>query len=168
MAAIEFVIFSLLIIANQANLDRDPPYWFAHMILCIAVGQFWHWGMYKQRLPILFWTVSNFIVSLWYLIFWHFVFTPPDKQTTWHYLQQIAASGSSAAGLNPFAHIALWLGITDEATKVAGWFAPNWVWSVLWFVFAALQLLLAMILIRQEYGCPITGKGKKQQLEGAH
>lgn len=169
MAAIEFVIFSLLIIANQANLDRDPPYWFAHMILCIAVGQFWHWGQYKQRLPILFWSLSNLIVSGWYLFFWHFVFTPPDKQTTWHYLQQIAASGSAAAGINPFAHIALWLGITDEANKVAGWFAPNWVWSVLWLVFAVLQLLLALVLIRQEYGCPFTGcKTKKQQLEGAH
>ena len=72
MAAIEFVIFSALIIANMANIETDPPYWFAHMIGCITLGQFWHWGMYRQRIPMAIWVLGNLAVSTFYLGFWHF------------------------------------------------------------------------------------------------
>ncbi len=123
LAVIEFIVFSALIIANQANIDRDPPYWFAHMISFIAIGQFWHWGLYKQRLPMAFWVFSNLVVSGWYLFFWHFVYTPPEKETTWTMIQQGVAF--------------------DPA---------NWYWSLIWFGFSIAQLLVAGLLCWKEYG----------------
>lgn len=167
MAAIEFVIFSMLIIANQANLDRDPPYWFAHLILSITVGQFWHWGLYKQRLPMFFWCAFNLITSVWYLIFWHFVSTLPGKETTVTYLQQIIEKGADAAGVNPFAWTNLVLGISPEAATVPGWNPANWDWSVLWVVFSLLQLLVAVLLCQKEYGKNRSNGFQPMKTEGA-
>ncbi|MBY0403647.1 MAG: cytochrome b N-terminal domain-containing protein, partial [Cyanobacteria bacterium] len=128
MGAIEFLIFSMLIIANQANLDRDPPYWFAHMIICIAIGQFWHWGLYKQRLPMLFWVFSNIVVSGWYLFFWHCVFTLPGKVTTLKALEAVQWDLSRLD--NP----------------------ANLYWSLLWLGFSLLQYFIIGILFYQEFG----------------
>jgi quinol-cytochrome oxidoreductase complex cytochrome b subunit len=71
MALIQFIVFSLLIIANQANLDRDPPYWYAHIILMVTIGQFWHWGQYRQILPMAVWVGFNLVTSAFYLYHWH-------------------------------------------------------------------------------------------------
>ncbi len=71
MAIIEFIVFSVLIIANQANIDRDPPYWYGSMIFFITIGQFWHWSMYKQKLPMVLWTGFHVVASVFYLWFWH-------------------------------------------------------------------------------------------------
>ncbi|MDX2085936.1 MAG: cytochrome b N-terminal domain-containing protein [Candidatus Melainabacteria bacterium] len=71
MAFIQFIVFSLLIIANQANIDRDPPYWYAHIILMITIGQFWHWALYRQFLPMAIWVAFNIVSSAFYLYHWH-------------------------------------------------------------------------------------------------
>ncbi|MEB3206597.1 MAG: cytochrome b N-terminal domain-containing protein [Vampirovibrionales bacterium] len=73
MGFIQFVIFSLLIIANQANLDRDPPYWYGSMVFFITIGQFWHWALYKQLLPMAIWVGFNLVISIWYLLHWHVI-----------------------------------------------------------------------------------------------
>lgn len=129
LAVIEFIVFSMLIIANQANIDRDPPYWFAHMIFFIAIGQYWHWGLYKQRLPMAFWVFSNLLVSTWYLIFWHFVYTAPGKATTFVDWQHVM-----------------------QGQTVAGWNPANLYWSLIWVAFSLFQLVVSGILYWQEYG----------------
>lgn len=76
MALIQFIVFSLLIIANQANIERDPPYWYAHIIFSITIGIFWHWGLYRHILPMVFWAGFNLVASTFYLIFWHVAVNP--------------------------------------------------------------------------------------------
>ncbi|MCE3235322.1 MAG: qcrB [Vampirovibrio sp.] len=128
MAGIEFVVFSMLIIANMANIDTDPPYWFAHMIMMITIGQFWHWGMYKQRFPMTFWVLFNLVTSTWYLIFWHMVVENPKL--------------AGAFGGHTFS---AWLAATFQGADVSISFA-NWYWSLLWFGFSVLQMLVAGFL----------------------
>jgi quinol-cytochrome oxidoreductase complex cytochrome b subunit len=123
MAVIEFAIFSLLIIANQANLDRDPPYWFAHMVLFVAIGQFWHWGLYKQKLPMAIWVAFNLAISTWYLFFWH----------VW------------AGKMVPINNLLL----TLQGQTVA-WNPTNLYWNILWVGFSIFQLLIFVVLVGQQ------------------
>jgi cytochrome b6 len=129
LGAIEFVVFSMLIIANKANIDTDPPYWFAHMIFFITIGQFWHWALYKQRLAMTFWVLFNLVTSGWYLFFWHMQVQSPkllDAATgTYLYHGHIVE-----AWLNGYA------GITYT----------NLYWNLLWFGFSLFQLALAGFL----------------------
>lgn len=71
MGFIQFVVFSLLIIANMANIETDPPYWYAHIIASLTLGLFWHWGLYQQALPMILWAGFNLVASVWYLYLWH-------------------------------------------------------------------------------------------------
>ncbi len=119
LAAMEFITFSMLIIANVANIETDPPFWFAHMIAFITIGQFWHWGMYKQRLPLLFWVIFNLTVSGFYLLFWH-VFADAGKP-----------------------YLLMWL----QAGGNVDFNISNLVWSLLWVGFSVLQLLVAVVLM---------------------
>jgi hypothetical protein len=128
MAAIEFVVFSLLIIANMANIETDPPYWFAHLILMITIGEFWHWSMYKQRLPMTFWVLFNLVVSGWYLLFWHMVVQNPKLNGAFN-------------GHN----LEAWFAATFQGAVVDITFT-NVYWSLLWFGFAILQMLIAGFL----------------------
>ncbi|MEB3246155.1 MAG: cytochrome b N-terminal domain-containing protein [Vampirovibrionales bacterium] len=73
MGFIQFVIFSLLIIANQANIDRDPPYWYGSMVFFITIGQFWHFALYRQLLPMMVWVGFNLVTSVFYLLHWHVI-----------------------------------------------------------------------------------------------
>lgn len=118
LAAIEFIVFSALIIANVANIETDPPYWFAHMILFIAIGQFWHWGMYKQRLPLTVWVLFNLVTSGWYLLFWH-VMVHNDLAPLMHSL----TTGTAFPG-NPM----------------------NLYWTLIWVGFSVFQLVVAGFL----------------------
>ncbi len=171
MAAIEFVVFSALIIANMANIETDPPYWYAHMILMITIGQFWHWGLYKQRLPLTFWMLFNLVTSGWYLVFWHHIVENPAlmNETTNAY----AFGGSTLVAwfqmmFNPehyqAAMTAAGLVDADGVVKAINW--TNWYWSLLWFTYAGLQLLVAGFLFwldrREREERQATG-----QLEGA-
>lgn len=92
MAAIQCIVFSLLIIANQANLDRDPPYWYASIIASMTIGQFWHWGLYRQVLPLAVWSAFNLVASAFYLYHWHI----NASDSLWLFLTQ-----QTPAGFNP-------------------------------------------------------------------
>lgn len=117
MAALNFVAFSGLIIANIANIETDPPYWFGNMIFFITIGEFWHWGLYKQRLPLTFWVLFNLAVSGFYLIFWHVVaFDTP-------YLIEWIRQGGNV-----------------------DWNPTSLYWSLLWFGYSIVQGLIAAIL----------------------
>jgi cytochrome b6 len=126
MAAIEFVVFSMLIIANKANIDTDPPYWFAHMIISIAIAQFIHWAMYRQRFPMTVWVLFNLVTSSWYLFFWH---------------MQVQNSKLLPVGATAFlynGHIfEAWLAGYDKITYT------NLYWNFIWVGFSVLQLVLA-------------------------
>lgn len=128
MAAAEFVVFSMLIIANMANIETDPPYWFAHMIAMITIGQFWHWSMYKQRLPMTFWVLFNLVTSAWYLIFWHMI-----------------VANTKLAGAFGGHTVNAWIAATFQGADVSISFT-NWYWSLLWFGFSILQMLIAGFL----------------------
>lgn len=117
MAAIEFIAFSALIIANIANIETDPPYWFAHMIGSITIGQFWHWGIYKQRLPMAFWVLFNLTASGFYLVFWHMI--PHEVYNNNQFFFTWIQNGFQLD--NPM----------------------NLYWSLLWFVYAGVQAAVA-------------------------
>ncbi|MGE0199840.1 MAG: cytochrome b N-terminal domain-containing protein [Candidatus Melainabacteria bacterium] len=118
MAAIEFIVFSMLIIANVANIETDPPFWFAHLTLCITIGQFWHWGTYQQRLPMTVWILFNLGISVFYLFFWHV--TAGNYLFPW--LQSLA--GGAPVEFSTY----------------------NLIWSIIWVVYAVLQFLVALVL----------------------
>ena len=113
MAAIEFIAFSALIIANVANIETDPPYWYGHLIACITIGQFWHWGIYQQRLPMLFWCGFNLVTSGFYLIFWHFWAT--DTKWLLMFLQ-----GEPVSNPGNLYWSLLWFGYSVAQLLVAG------------------------------------------------
>ena len=120
MAFIQFLVFSLLIMANQANIDRDPPYWFAHIILSITIGQLWHWSQYQQKLPFAVWTVFNLVTSSWYLYFWH---------------------GLAGKGI-PFQNLVLQL-----QGQPVDWNPANLYWNLLWVAYSVIQLMLFVGLV---------------------
>lgn len=132
LAAIEFVVFSMLIIANMANIETDPPFWFAHMILFVAIGQFWHWGLYKQRLPMTVWVLFNLITSGFYFIFWHAV-----------------VPNSKLNGAFDSHTLSAWIASTFQGAAVDISFY-NFYWSLLWVGFSVFQLLLAGFLFWME------------------
>lgn len=91
-AFIDFVLFSGLIIANQANINRDPPYWYAQMIVMLTVGMIWHYALYKDIKSWLIWTLPNMALSAWYIFFYcipkpalpaalSFIYTNDPKRT---------------------------------------------------------------------------------------
>jgi quinol-cytochrome oxidoreductase complex cytochrome b subunit len=124
MAFIEFVVFSLLILANQANIDRDPPYWFAHIILSITIGQFWHWAQYQQKLPMAVWSLFNLAISSWYLYFWH---------------------GMAGKGV-PFQNLMMQL-----QGQPVDWNPANLYWNIGWVVYSIIQLLIFMALVFMDH-----------------
>ncbi len=128
MAAMEFIVFSLLIIANMANIENDPPYWFAHLISMITIGQFWHWTMYKQRLPMTVWVLFNLVISTWYLFFWHLV------------VENTKLNGAFGGH-----SLIAWFEATFHGAAVSINFT-NLYWSMLWVGFSVLQMLVAGFL----------------------
>ena len=127
MGAIEFVVFSMLIIANKANIETDPPYWFAHMIMMITVGQFWHWSMYRQRFPMTFWVLFNLTVSGWYFFFWHVI------------VENTKLSGAFGGHT-----INAWIASLQGAAVSINF--TNLYWSMFWVGFSVVQLLIAGFL----------------------
>lgn len=133
MALIQFIIFSILIIANQANIDRDPPYWYGSIILAVTIGQFWHWGLYKQKLPLLLWVGFNLAASFFYLGFWH-VLTAPWMEI-WFNTEIL----QNASYVIPQAQA--------EIMPSGGFNWANLYWSILWAGYSALQAAIAVLLM---------------------
>lgn len=63
---IDFIAFSILIIMNIVDIKRDPPYWYAQMIVMMFIAEVWHFGLYKQMKVWLAWVIPNFLLSAWY------------------------------------------------------------------------------------------------------
>ncbi len=82
---IDFIIFSFLIIMNVADINRDPPYWYAQMILMMTVAELWHYALYRQLHVWLIWVISNLLFSGWY--FFLYVLPKPmlPEALTWFY-----------------------------------------------------------------------------------
>jgi len=90
MAAIvgflDFVLFSILIIMNVADINRDPPFWYAQMMVMMTIAELWHFGLYRQMKVWLFFVVPNLMLSGW-LFFLHCVPKPmlPAPLDQWIY-----------------------------------------------------------------------------------
>ncbi|MBX2860494.1 MAG: cytochrome b N-terminal domain-containing protein [Vampirovibrio sp.] len=119
-AAVEFLVFSAMIVMNKSNIETDPPFWFGHMILFMGIGQFWHWGQYQQQLPLRAWVYGCALFGVWYLFFWH-VFA-----ADW---------------------LMVWFNSFSGGALPEGWNPANLYWSMLWAAFSIGQVVLAEILI---------------------
>ncbi len=71
---IDFIVFSVLIIMNVADINRDPPYWYAQMIIMMTIAELWHFGIYRQMKVWLAWVIPNLLMSGWYF-FLYVVYT---------------------------------------------------------------------------------------------
>jgi ubiquinol-cytochrome c reductase cytochrome b subunit len=60
---IDFALFSGLIIMNVADINRDPPFWYAQMIVVMTLAQFWHFALYRQMLVWMPWVFANLALS---------------------------------------------------------------------------------------------------------
>lgn len=133
MAFIQFIVFSILIIANQANIDRDPPYWYGSIIAAVTIGQFWHWGMYKQKFPLLFWTGFNLVASLFYVLFWHVLAEP------WLPIWLNTELFANPSYIIPAAQA--------DIMPPTGFNWANLYWSILWASYSVLQAAIATLLM---------------------
>lgn len=138
MALIQFIIFSLLIIANQANIDRDPPYWYASIIFFITIGQFWHWGMYKQKFPMLVWVLFNLVASTFYLWFWH---VQADQWLAIWFNTEILHNASYEIP-KQYADI----------MPPSGFNWTNLYWNFLWLAYSLMQGALGLGLVASHHG----------------
>jgi hypothetical protein len=89
--------------------------------MMITIGQFWHWGLYRQALPIAVWTVFNLVSSSFYLWFWHI----------------------QATDANPIGKLITML----QGTTVADFNPTNLVWNLIWFGFALVQAFVVILLV---------------------
>ncbi len=149
MGAIHFVVFSLLIIANQANIDRDPPYWYASMFLTMTIGMFWHWALYKQKLPLLIYSAFTLVAAVFYLWFWHWQAGPWLE--IWYnsvILHDPAyISGNPPPALPQYTN---YHGIPVNYADIRPEGGFNWTnlyWNILWAVYAVIQTVVAFLLI---------------------
>ncbi len=120
---IDFIVFSVLIILNIADINRDPPWWYAQMIVMMTIAELWHFGLYKQIKVWLFWVIPNLLLSGWYF----FLLVCPKPQLpdalTWIYSN------------NPAVH--------PQGFDIAG--HP---WITMWFVFSLAMTLLTFLLMK--------------------
>ena len=54
-----FVVFSALIIMNIADINNDPPFWFAQIAIFFTIGEVWHFALYRSMMTWLVWVVPN-------------------------------------------------------------------------------------------------------------
>jgi quinol-cytochrome oxidoreductase complex cytochrome b subunit len=141
MAIIQFIVFSLLIIANQANLDRDPPYWYASMVLFITIGQFWQWSLYRQKLPMAIWIAFNVVSATFYLWFWHVQADP--WLTIWFNTEVL----HNAAYVIPAA--------LKESMPSTGFNWTNLYWNFIWAGYAYLQAAIGLLVVTTSGNNPV-------------
>ncbi len=118
---IDFVLFSVLIIMNIADIKRDPPFWYAQMIVMMAVAELWHYTLYKDMKVWLAWVVPNLLLSGWYF----FLYICPKPM--------LPESLTFIYSNHPEVHPAFF----DFG---------NHPWLTMYFAFSVLQLLLTLLL----------------------
>lgn len=149
MGAINFIAFSLLIIANKANIETDPPYWFGNMIFFITIGEYWHWGLYRQRAAMTFWVLFNLVTSVWYLIFWHGVvhnakLLLPGSTTDYVFGgHNLTAWIESIVNPGHFASEMAKVGFVDPVTHLVTFNFTNVYWNLLWVAFSLAMMAVS-------------------------
>lgn len=58
-----FVVFSALIIMNIADINNDPPFWFAQIAIFFTIGEIWHFALYRSMLTWLIWVIPNAVLA---------------------------------------------------------------------------------------------------------
>lgn len=87
MGFIAFLVFSSLIIANIANIHRDPPIWRAATWILIAIGVVWQYLMqkrHKQKLSLVVGDFIAYVVCPLFVLYWVF----PTLLNGWITLEQ--------------------------------------------------------------------------------
>ncbi len=76
MGFLEFLIFSFLIIANVANIHRDPPIWRTGTWLLIAIGVLWQYIVHKldrpEKLPVCIGDFIAYVICPLFVMYWAF------------------------------------------------------------------------------------------------
>ncbi|MCA9799041.1 MAG: cytochrome bc complex cytochrome b subunit [Cyanobacteria bacterium HKST-UBA06] len=117
---IDFIVFSVLIIFNQADINTHPPFWYAQMILMFTIGELWHFALYRQMNVWLWWLVPNVLFSFWYF-FMHVIPKPlPPESLQWIYNVQVTGSIPENMGHHPW--LTMWLFFTLALVALTAWF----------------------------------------------
>lgn len=80
---IGFIVFSFLIIFNIADINRDPPWWYAQIALVFTIGELWHFVIYKDIKVWMVWAVPNFVLSAWLYFLYVFPYKPQEIILPW-------------------------------------------------------------------------------------
>lgn len=120
---IGFIVFSVLIIMNIADINRDPPYWYAQMIIMMTIGELWHYGLYRQIKVWLAWAIPNLLLSGWYFFLYALPKPMLPESLTWFY--------SNHPSIHP------------QSVDIA-----HHPWLTLWFGFSLLMVLLTFFLLK--------------------
>lgn len=118
---IDFILFSVLIIMNVADINRDPPFWYAQMLIMMTIAELWHFGLYRQLSVWLWFALPNFLLSAWYF----FLLVMPKPQLP----EPLTFIYSNSPVVHP------------QAMDFAG--HP---WIVMWFGFSLVLVLLTFFL----------------------
>ena len=121
---IDFVAFSALIIANIVDINRDPPYWYAQMIVFMTIAELWHFGIYKQLKVWLWWALPNLLLSGWYVFL--YVIPKPNlpENLTWFYANDPKVHPADLNyGLTHHPFFLLWLGLSFLMVILSFFFA---------------------------------------------
>lgn len=88
MGFLEFIIFSGLIIANIANIYRDPPIWRMGTWILIAIGVVWQYIVHKidrpEKLPVAIGDFIAYVICPLFVLYWSF----PTLLNGWITLEQ--------------------------------------------------------------------------------
>ncbi|MBI3590674.1 MAG: cytochrome bc complex cytochrome b subunit [Candidatus Melainabacteria bacterium] len=76
MGFIQFLVFSGLIIANIANIHRDPPIWRTGTWIIIAIGVVWQYINHKierpEKLPVAIMDFIAYVACPLFVLYWSF------------------------------------------------------------------------------------------------
>jgi quinol-cytochrome oxidoreductase complex cytochrome b subunit len=70
-----FIVFSVLIIMNIADINNDPPWWYAQIAVFFTIGEIWHFALYRNMMTWLVWVVPN--VALAFTAYFIYVIPKP-------------------------------------------------------------------------------------------
>jgi hypothetical protein len=117
---IDFIIFSVLIIFNQADINTHPPFWYAQMIIMFTIGEIWHFALYRQMYVWLFWVVPNIMLSFWY-VFMHIIPKPlPPEPLQWIYSVEVTGTIPENMAQHPW--LTMWFIYCLGLIALTGWF----------------------------------------------